>query len=105
MAMEELDVKGYSAAGLCLLCRCGDSVVSAVSSAAVSGEVVAVVPQSLSETGDRLGLPAGSESGGNFINKHKFLSCQLYYKIYINIKYIFQDSRFKRLYCPFETSH
>ena len=65
MAMEELVVKGYSAAGLCLLCRSGDSVVSAVSSAAGSGEVVVVGPQSWSVTKDCLGLPAGSESGGN----------------------------------------
>ena len=72
MAMEELVVKGYSAAGRCLLCRCEDSVVSAVSSAAVSGEVSTVTPQSLSGTGDCLGLAAGSESGGN---KCKFLSC------------------------------
>jgi len=65
MVMEELVVKGYSAAGLCLLCRSGDSVVSVVSFVAVSGEVAAVVPQSLSVTGDCLGLAVGSESGGN----------------------------------------
>lgn len=62
MGMEDLAVKGYSAADSSLLCQFVDSVDSAAASGAEPREVEAVVLQSLSVTVDCLGLAAEFES-------------------------------------------